>query len=60
MRPRFPVTGAATSAPQAGVLPGPPAWYEDRACCCPRSPWSGAGILTVFTLAPLRRTQEKK
>jgi hypothetical protein len=38
MRPRFPLTGAATSAPQDDVLPGPPAWYEDRACCCPAQP----------------------
>jgi hypothetical protein len=30
--------GAAKSAPQDDVLPGPPACSEDRACCCPAQP----------------------
>jgi hypothetical protein len=44
MKPRFPLTGADKSAPGFGkppwddMLPGSPAEYEDRACCCPAFP----------------------
>ena len=44
MEPRFPRTDADTSAPGSGrppqddMLPGLPAWPEDRACCCPAQP----------------------
>jgi hypothetical protein len=44
MEPRFPLTGADTSAagfarrPADDMLPDSAAWREDRACCCPAPP----------------------
>lgn len=45
MKPRFLHRGAGGSPPEPGgpplpdpVLPGSPAWREDRACCCPAHP----------------------
>jgi hypothetical protein len=44
MTPRFPLTDTDQGAPGFGrppwddVLPGSPAEYEDRACCCPAYP----------------------
>jgi hypothetical protein len=44
MEPRFPLTGADTSAagfgrlPPDDMMPDSAAWREDRACCCPAPP----------------------
>jgi hypothetical protein len=57
MKPRFPHPGADTSEPGSGrpprddMLPGSPAWREDRACCCPAQPV----VRVIMPPAPQRR-----
>ncbi len=56
MKPRFPLTGADTSAagsggtPRDDMRPESAAGYQDRACCCPAPP-----VVRVIMLPTPRR-----